>query len=65
MVDIDYPRDGNRLGVLLSRFWMRSGDILRDMAPIFQAAGFEYLDEEIGGWGSVHLYLATKVGRQV
>ena len=60
MVDINYPRDGNRFGVLLASIWMKLGDILRDMGPIFQEAGFEYVDEEIGGWGSVHLYVATK-----
>ena len=60
MVDVNYPPDGNRLGLLLSIIWMKLGDILRDMAPIFKEAGFEYWDEVIGGWGSVHLYVATK-----
>jgi ubiquinone/menaquinone biosynthesis C-methylase UbiE len=62
MVDVNYPRDGDRVGVQLARLWMKLGDILRDMDPIFRDAGFEYLDKEIGGWGSVHLYVATKVG---
>jgi len=44
---------------------MKLGDILRDMVPIFRDAGFEYSDEEIGGWGSAHLYVATKVSRHV
>lgn len=61
MVDVNYPRDGNRMGVRLARLWMRLGDILRDMDPIFRHGGFEYVDKEIGGWGSVHLYIATKV----
>jgi ubiquinone/menaquinone biosynthesis C-methylase UbiE len=61
MVDVNYPRDGNRMGVQLARLWMRLGDILRDMDPIFRHGGFEYVDKEIGGWGSVHLYIATKV----
>lgn len=65
MVDVDYPLDGNRIGVLLAKMWMSLGDILRDMDPIFREAGFEFLDEEIGGWGSVHLYVATKVSQYV
>lgn len=60
MVDINYPRDGNRLGLLFASIWMKLGDILRDMDLIFKEAGFEYTDEEVGGWGSVHLYVATK-----
>jgi len=61
MVDVNFPRDGSRAGVLLAKMWMNMGDILRDMDPVFREAGFEYLDEEIGGWGSVHLYVARKV----
>ena len=61
MVDINYPRDGNRPGVFLAGLWMRLGDILRDMALLFAEGGFSHRDEEIGGWGSVHLYVATKV----
>ncbi len=61
MVDINYPRDGNRLGVILAGLWMRLGDILRDMSLLFAEAGFNYWDQEIGGWGSVYLYVATKI----
>jgi ubiquinone/menaquinone biosynthesis C-methylase UbiE len=62
MVDINYPRDGNRMGVFLAGLWVRLGDILRDMSSLFAEAGFSYQDHEIGGWGSVHLYVATKTG---
>jgi len=62
MVDVNYPSDGNRKGVVLARMWMKLGDILRDMDVLFREGGFEYVDEEIGGWGSVHLYVATKLG---
>ena len=62
MVDVNYPRDGNRVGVTLAKMWIKMGDILREMEPLFRKAGFESRDEEIGGWGSVHLYVATKVG---
>lgn len=61
MVDVNYPSDGNRTGVTLARIWMALGDILRDMDALFCSAGFDYREEEIGGWGSVHLYIATKI----
>ena len=61
-VDVNYPRDGNWLGVQLAGLWSKQGDILRDMDLLFREAGMEYTDREIGGWGSVHLYVATKTG---
>ena len=61
MVDVNYPHDRNRIGILLTRFWIKFGDIVRDMDTIFKDGGFQYLDKEIGGWGSIHLYVATKV----
>ena len=60
MVDINFPRDNNRMGVQLTRLWIKLGDIVRDMDAIFREGGFTYTDKEIGGWGSVHLYIATK-----
>lgn len=61
MVDVNYPSDGNWKGVMLARLWLKLGDILRDMDALFRDGGFDYVDKEIGGWGSVHLYVATKV----
>lgn len=60
MVDIDYPADRNRLGMLFTKGWIAAGDIVRDMAPLFKQFNFEFTDEEIGGFGSVHLYIAEK-----
>ena len=60
MIDINYPRDRNRLGMIFTRFWMASGDIIRNMNQLFEESGFEYQEEEIGGFGSVHLYVAWK-----
>ena len=45
----------------MTRLWIAFGDRIREMDAIFKAGGFQYLDKEIGGWGSVHLYVATKV----
>jgi len=60
MVDVDYPFDHNRVGVFITKAWIAGGDIVRDMEPLFKNFGFEYTNEEIGGYGSVHLYVAKK-----
>jgi len=62
LVDIDYPQNHNRLGTTATQLWAISGDILRDMKALFEQTGFTYSDSEIGGFGSVHLYIASKTG---
>jgi ubiquinone/menaquinone biosynthesis C-methylase UbiE len=60
IVDINYPTDGNRRGTYVTKGWMRSGDVIRDMDALFRGFELPYVDLEIGGWGSVHLYVAAK-----
>ncbi len=60
LIDVGYPQDGNRLGSALVGIWKRSGDVIRDMAPLLESSGFDVYHEQIGGFGSVHLYIATK-----
>jgi len=60
MVDISYPSDGNKIGTFLTNAWKAGGDIIRDMPGLFEMFGFEYTDQEVGGCGSVHLYVAKK-----
>lgn len=60
MVDISYPKEGNWLGTVLTNAWRSFGDIIRDMPALFDQFGFDYSDREIGGYGSVHLYIANK-----
>jgi len=62
LVDIDYPHNRNWLGIQATRLWAGLGDIIRDMAVLFRQSGFQFTDEEVGGFGSVHLYVATKEG---
>jgi len=63
LIDINYPRNGNRIGTLLvDRFWKPFGDLIRDIPALLSDAGLEVRDDEIGGWGSIHRYLATKPG---
>jgi ubiquinone/menaquinone biosynthesis C-methylase UbiE len=60
MVDINYPLDRNLLGVRLTNFWKSAGDIIRDMPELFRQFGFSFSEQVVGGWGSVHLYVAIK-----
>ena len=60
MIDIDYPANRNWMGMNMTRFWMASGDIIRDMHKLFQSLDWEYQEKEIGAFGSVHLYIATR-----
>ena len=60
LIDVGYPHDGNRPGSTLVGIWKRSGDVIRDMPPLFESLGFDVYHEQIGGFGSVHLYVATK-----
>ena len=60
LVDISYPSDRNWVGMRLTRFWQRAGDIIRDIDGVLVRHGFEYEDMEIGGFGSVHLYICDR-----
>jgi ubiquinone/menaquinone biosynthesis C-methylase UbiE len=60
LMDINYPKDRNGPGTLLTRFWQRAGDIIRDVDSLLAGQGFDVEDLEIGGLGSVHLYLCRK-----
>lgn len=62
LIDINYPKNRNWAGMNLTRFWANTGDIIRDMGQLFSQSGFHYEEKEIGGFGTVHLYLATKIG---
>ena len=64
MVDINYPKNRNWAGMALTKFWMASGDIIRDIERLFDESGWEFKEEEIGGFGSVHLYLLQKTDSQ-
>ncbi|MAU01242.1 MAG: SAM-dependent methyltransferase [Anaerolineaceae bacterium] len=62
LIDINYPENRNWVGMKLARFWASTGDIIRDMGQLFSQAKFHYVEKEVGGFGTVHLYVATKIG---
>ncbi len=60
LIDVNYPSDGNCVGVALTHLAQRSGDLIRDLPQLFREFGFTFTDDVIGGRGSVHLYVANK-----
>jgi ubiquinone/menaquinone biosynthesis C-methylase UbiE len=60
MVDVGCPRDGNHLGCALVAMWRCSGDVIRDMPTLFRRFGLDVEERAVGGFDSVHLYVATK-----
>ena len=60
LIDVGYPDDENKVGTLLTDLWRWSGDLIRDMDTLLREAGFDYRKQSIGGFGSVHLHIATK-----
>jgi ubiquinone/menaquinone biosynthesis C-methylase UbiE len=60
MIDVNYPADGNLLGTRLTDCWKWAGDLIRDMEALFGQFSLDYVEQEIGGHGSVHLYVASK-----
>ena len=62
LIDVNYPADGNWLGRRLVGLWKLAGDLIRDMCGLFREFGLDFTDTEVGGWGSVHLYVVVKPG---
>lgn len=60
LIDVHYPADHNWLGMRLTGVWRRLGDIVRDIGTLLEDHGFDYEDREIGGFGSVHMYLCRR-----
>jgi ubiquinone/menaquinone biosynthesis C-methylase UbiE len=64
LLDINYPRDANLVGNIHTRGWQAGGDIIRDLDGLLLESGFAFSDQEVGGFGSVHLYVAYKPGQE-
>jgi len=61
IIDFDYPSNRNRFGYWLTKIMESAGDTIKDISKILQGFPFEYTEEEIGGFGSIHLYKARKL----
>ena len=61
IVDFDYPSNRNIFGYWLTKQMESAGDTIRDMSKMLQDFHFEFTEEEIGGFGSIHFYVARKL----
>ena len=61
IVDVNPPADRNPVGMAFARKWETRVNPDLDMGQLFAQAGFSHQDQEIGGFGSVHLYVAEKL----
>lgn len=60
LVDFDYPEDRNVFGYAFVKFWEKAGDIIKDIEELLTKNDLDYKHRTIGGFGSVHLYIAVK-----
>ena len=60
ILDVGYPADANRLGIAVTYLWMLTGDLIRDMTALFDDFGLQVTDQDVGAWGSWHLWVATR-----
>ena len=60
IVDFDYPKNRNRIGYWLTKLMESAGDTIRDISKLLGGFPFEFSEKEIGGFGSVHLFVARK-----
>lgn len=58
LVDFDYPKNRNRFGYLIVRLWEKFCDIIKDINSLLMQYDFDYKDISVGGFGSVHLFIA-------
>ena len=60
LVDFDYPKNRNWFGYKIVRLWEKFGDIIKDINTLLLQHDFDYKDMSVGGFGSVHLFIAQK-----
>ncbi len=60
LVDVSFPATDSLAGRLAARAWQLAGDLFRDLRPLFESHGLTYADTEVGGFGTVHLYVGEK-----
>ena len=59
LMDFNYPANRNWAGYIMVKMMEDAGDTIKDIASLLELFGFEYSEEEVGGFGSVHLYVGT------
>jgi len=61
LIDFDYPSNRNLFGYWLTKLMEYGGDTIKDISKVIQEFPFESAEEEIGGFGSIHMHLARKL----
>lgn len=60
LLDVDYPSDRNIFGYSLVKIGECAGDIIKNIEGMLKQKGLNYMYKNIGGFGSVKLYVITK-----
>ena len=60
IVDFEYPENRNIFGFALTKLMERGGDTIRELSALLRQSDFDFSEKEIGGFGSVHQYVARK-----
>ena len=61
LMDFDYPADRNLIGYSLVKIGEMYGDVMKDLKKYLGKSGLDYRKTYVGGFGSVHLFVCSKV----
>ena len=60
LIDVNYPMTPTLIGWLFTWGWRAAGDVFRDIDELLRSSGFVHETSEIGGFGTIQLYVAEK-----
>jgi ubiquinone/menaquinone biosynthesis C-methylase UbiE len=60
LLDFDYPANRNWFGYRMVKLMEAAGDTIKDISVLLRSFSFNFNEIEVGGCGSVHLYVAVK-----
>ena len=60
LLDFDYPSDKNIIGYSLVKIGEKYGDVMKDIKAYLKRSGLTYREINVGGFGSVYLFVCSK-----
>lgn len=60
LLDVDYPANKNIIGTLIVKIGEAYGDVIRNIKTCIDRTGMDYKEINVGGFGSVYLFVCTK-----
>jgi len=60
LLDFDYPSDKNIIGYSFVKIGEKYGDVMKDIKTYLQKGGLSYKEINVGGFGSVYLFVCSK-----